>query len=138
MQNEAQHDLDRKAAKISASSSHNLDKYEYFTDEDVGLKPSTVAQAKFEYSPLDMSLSKAFKNDEVKSVASCKKDFNYDSNHAFSNFTKGMMILPRFLDSKYNKMKGFNKLLISFKSVKTKKTEAKLKKERIMKNVDEL
>ena len=89
MQNEAQHDLDRKAAKISASSSHNLDKYEYLTDEDVVLKPSTVAQAKFEYSPLDMSLSKAFKKDEVKSVASCKKDFNYDSNHAFFKFYKG-------------------------------------------------
>ena len=28
-QNEARHDLDRKAAKISALSSRNLDKYEY-------------------------------------------------------------------------------------------------------------
>ena len=35
-------------------------------------------------------------------------------------------------------MKKFNELLISFKSVKTKKPETKLKKERIMKNVDEL
>ena len=35
-------------------------------------------------------------------------------------------------------MKEFNKLLISFKSVKTKKPQTKLKKERIMKNVDEL
>ena len=43
-----------------------------------------------------------------------------------------------WLDSKYNKMKEFNKLLISFKSVKTKKTETKLKKEQIMKNVNEL
>ena len=32
MQNEAQYDLDRKAAKIS----------EYLTGEDLGLKPSTV------------------------------------------------------------------------------------------------
>ena len=30
-QNEAQHDLDKKAAKISALSSGNLDKYEYLT-----------------------------------------------------------------------------------------------------------
>ena len=29
MQNEAQSDLDRKAAKIYALSSNNLDKYEY-------------------------------------------------------------------------------------------------------------
>ena len=28
-QNEAQYDLDREAAKISALSSHNLEKYEY-------------------------------------------------------------------------------------------------------------
>ena len=39
MQNEAQYDLDRKAAKISALSSNNLDKYEYLTGEDLGLKP---------------------------------------------------------------------------------------------------
>ena len=89
MQNEAQHDLDRKAAKISALSSNNLDKYEYLTGGDLGFKPCTVEQAKFEYSPLGMSLSKAFKKDEVKSVARSKSDFNYDSNHAFFKFYKG-------------------------------------------------
>ena len=52
IQNEAQYDLDRKAAKISVLSSNNLDKYEYLTGEDLDLKPSTVEQAKFEYSPL--------------------------------------------------------------------------------------
>ena len=49
MQNEAQYDLARKAAKISALSSNILDKYEYLTGEDLSLKPSTVEQAKFEY-----------------------------------------------------------------------------------------
>ena len=34
MQNEAQYDLDRKAAKISALYFNNLDKYEYLSDED--------------------------------------------------------------------------------------------------------
>ena len=42
MQNEPQYDLDRKAAKISALSSNNLDKYEYLTDEDLGLKSTAV------------------------------------------------------------------------------------------------
>ena len=46
MQNEAQYDLDRKAAKISALSSNNLGKHEYLTGEDLGLKQSTVEQAK--------------------------------------------------------------------------------------------
>ena len=35
MQNKVQYDLDRKAAKISALSSNNLDKYEYLTGEDL-------------------------------------------------------------------------------------------------------
>ena len=34
MKNEAQHDLDRKVAKMSALSSNNLDKYEYLTGEE--------------------------------------------------------------------------------------------------------
>ena len=50
-QNEAQNDLDREATEISALSSKNLDKYELLTGEDLGFKPSTVDQAKFEYSP---------------------------------------------------------------------------------------
>ena len=37
-QNESQYDLDREAAKISALSSNNLDKYELLTGEDLGLK----------------------------------------------------------------------------------------------------
>ena len=46
MQNNVQYDLDRKAAKISALPSNNLDKYEYLTGADLSLKPSTVEQAK--------------------------------------------------------------------------------------------
>ena len=66
MQNEAQYDLDRKAAKISALSSNNLDKYEYLTGEDLGLKPSIVEQAKFEYSPLGKVFTKGLDKDDQK------------------------------------------------------------------------
>ena len=66
MQNEAQYDLDRKAAKISALSSNNLDKYEYLTGEDLGLKPSIVEQAKFEYSPLGKIFNKGLDKDDKK------------------------------------------------------------------------
>ena len=66
MQNEAQYDLDRKAAKIFALSSNNLDKYEYLTGEDLGLKPSTVEQAKFEYSPLGKIFNKELDKDDQK------------------------------------------------------------------------
>ena len=66
MQNEAQYDLDRKAAKISALSSNNLDKYEYLTGEDLGLKPNTIEQARFEYSPLGKSFNKGLDKDDKK------------------------------------------------------------------------
>ena len=66
MQNEAQYDLDRKAAKISALSSNNLDKNEYLTGEDLGLKPSTIEQTKFEYSPVGKIFNKALDEDDKK------------------------------------------------------------------------
>ena len=87
-QNELQYDLDKEAAKIPALSSKNLDKYEYLTGEDLGLQSSTVEKAKFQYSPLGMSLNKAFKKNEVKSVTKNNKNKN--------KFTKGMMNLKKF------------------------------------------
>ena len=65
-QNEAQYDLDREAAKISALSSNNLDKYEYLTGEDLDLKPSTVEQAKLEYSPLGKICNEGLSEDDKK------------------------------------------------------------------------
>ena len=50
--NNAQYDLDRMNAEISAYSSCDLHKYEYLTKKDLGYKPNAFEQAKFEYSPL--------------------------------------------------------------------------------------
>ena len=67
-----------------------------------------------------MSLSEA----RVKSTAGSKSDFNYDKKHAFYRFYKGYdEFVEMSLDSKHNIIKEFNKLLISFKAVKTKKKE---------------
>ena len=55
-QNEAQYDLDREAAKLSALSSNNLDKYEYLT----------VEQAKFEYSSLGKIFNKGLSEEDRK------------------------------------------------------------------------
>ena len=66
MQNEAQYDLDKKAAKVSALSSNSLDKYEYLTGEALGLNPSTIEQAKFEYSPLGKTFDKRLDKDDKK------------------------------------------------------------------------
>ena len=65
-QNESQYDLDREAAKISALSSNNLDKCELLSGEDLNLKPSTVEQAKFEYSPLGKVFNKGLSEDDNK------------------------------------------------------------------------
>ena len=66
MQNEAQYDLDGKAVKISELSSNNLDKYEYLTGEDLGLKPSSIEQTKFEYYPLGKMFDKGLDKDDQK------------------------------------------------------------------------
>ena len=43
-----------------------MDKYEYLTGEDLGLKPSTVEQAKFEYSPLGKIFNRGLSEDDKK------------------------------------------------------------------------
>ena len=68
MQSEVQHDLNRKVATIYGFSSNNMDKYEYLTGEDLGLKPSTIEQAKFEYSPLGKIFNKGLSKDDKKEV----------------------------------------------------------------------
>ena len=50
--NNAQYNLDRMNAEISAYSSGDLPKYDYLTKKDLGYKPDAFEQAKFEYSPL--------------------------------------------------------------------------------------
>ena len=65
--NNAQYNLDRINAEISAYSSGDLPKYEYLTKKDLGYKPDAFEQAKFEYSPLDKvftdGLDKSDKNE---------------------------------------------------------------------------
>ena len=88
MQNEAQYDLDRKAAKISAFSSNNLDRYECLTGKDLVLKPNTIEQARFEYSPLGKSFNKGLdKNDKkeeifkrLKNIENAQKDLINGNN----------------------------------------------------------
>ena len=92
-QNEAQDDLDRKAPKISALSSNNLDKYEYLTGEDLGLKPNSVEQAKFEYSPLGKIFNKELKEEDKKEEL-LKRLKNIEKNRNSNNNgkTKKLMI----------------------------------------------
>ena len=66
--NQAQFDLDRLAAKTSASSSGDLRKYEYLTGEDLGYKVSVFEQPKFHYSPLGNIFNKGLDEVDQKEV----------------------------------------------------------------------
>ena len=64
--NRVQYDLDRLAAKLFALSSGELRKYEYFTGQDLGYKPSVIEQTKFDYSLLGKVFTKGLDKDEDK------------------------------------------------------------------------
>ena len=121
-QNEAQYDLDRETNKISALSSNNLGKYEYLTGEDLGLKPSTVEQAKFEYAPLG-------KNSSIKN----ESDYNYNNNFAFYEFYRDFQnFKDRSLESKYNDIRNFYKTLNEFKNHKRNTDETQQHKNKVI------
>ena len=60
------YDINREAAKISASSSGEIHKYEYLTGEDIlpSNQQQIIEQAKFTYSPLEKAFEKQIKTIE--------------------------------------------------------------------------
>ena len=97
MQNEAQYDLDRKAAKISALSSNNLDKYKYLTGEDLDFKPSAIDQTKFEYSPLGKTFNEGLDEDDQKEALfkRLKNIENAQKNLISGNDNESIFYKPR-------------------------------------------
>ena len=80
--NNAQCDLDRMNAEISAYSSGNLPKYEYLTKKDLGYKPDAFEQAKFEYSPLGKVFTDGLdKSDKNESLLKRLKNIEDKSNN---------------------------------------------------------
>ena len=61
-----QYAINREAAKISASSSGKIHKYEYLTGEEILLsnQQQIIEQAKFTYSPLGKAFEKQIKTIE--------------------------------------------------------------------------
>ena len=58
-----QYDINRQAAKISALSSDQIDKYEYLTGEEILRSDQSriIDQARFTYSPLGKAFEKQIK-----------------------------------------------------------------------------
>ena len=72
------YDINREAAKISALSSGNIDKYEYLTGEDIlaSNQQQLIEQARFTYSPVGKAFEKQIKTIEdegEKQVDALKK-----------------------------------------------------------------
>ena len=123
-------------------SSNNLDKYELLTGEDLGLKPSTIEQAKFEYSPLGKIFNKGLSEDDKKEGLFKRleniKDKNeelintinttnkatknktniqskkiiYDGNHSFPELKNIDNIKKLSLDSMFHIMKEYQKFFL--------------------------
>ena len=80
--NNAQYNLDRMNAEISAYSSGDLPKYEYLTKKDLGYKPDAFEQAKFEYSPLGKVLTDGLdKSDRNEGLLKRLKNIEDKSNN---------------------------------------------------------
>ena len=85
--NQAQYDLDRLTAKISALSSGELRKYEYLTGEDLGYRPSVLEQTKFDYSPLGKVFNKGL-DDKDDKKGLLKRLKNIEKNQKVNNNDK--------------------------------------------------
>ena len=163
-QDESQYDLDREAAKISELSSNNLDKYELLTGEDLGLKPSTIEQTKFEYSPLGKIFNKVLSEDDkkeglfkrlqnikdknkelIKTINTTKATKNktniqskkliYDVNHSFEKLKNIDDIKKLSLDSMSNLMKEYHKKFNSLNKLKPQKENNEKQKQEVLTNV---
>ena len=149
--NEAQYDLDRKAAKISTLPS---------TGDDLGLKLSAFEQAKLEYSQLGKIFNKGLseddkkegvlkklenikdKNDELLNTISTtnkasknkinnqSKKLVYNTEHSFSKLKNISEIKKLSLSSMFNLMRKHHKKFFNLKNL-TPRTEndKKLKQE---------
>ena len=102
LQNEAQYDLDKKAAMVSARSSKNFDKVEYLTGEDLGLKPNTIEQTRLDYSPLGKIFNKGLDKDDKKEGLFKRleniKDKNEELINRFSTTNKNNKLI-HFINS---------------------------------------
>ena len=166
--NQAQYDLDRLTAKISAFSSGELRKYEYLTGEDLGYRPSVLEQTKFDYSPLGKVFNKGLddnddkkegllkrlkniedKNEEqlqlfsstnkISRIAKNESDYNYDNKFAFYKFYRDFEnYTKRSLGSKYSDISMFYNLLNEFEKHNIITPETKVRKTRVMNNVVDL
>ena len=100
--NQAQYDLDRLTAKISALSSDELRKYEYLTGEDLGYRPCVLEQTKFDYSTLGKVLNKGL-DDKDDKKGLLKRLKNIEKNQTVNDNDKNKKTNDESVKSKSSK-----------------------------------
>ena len=112
-----QYDINREAAKISALSSGEFNKYEYLTGEEIlpSNKQQIIEQAKFTYSPLGKAFEKQIKTIEdqgekqIKAIQDNRKQLI--SNDDFKNkllISKEIKIFKDIYNKRLDKIEELN------------------------------
>ena len=122
--NKAQYILNREAAKISALSSGELEKYEYLTSEDLGCKPDVIQKAKFEYSPLDKVFNKGLdERDKKEGLLKRLKNIGKNEQQLESIRDQGEKQLDVIKKQGRKNLKGINEQEKQLKKSMNKKKE---------------
>ena len=116
-----QYDNNREAAKISALSSGKIQKYQYFTGEDIltSNQQQIKEEAKFTYSPLEKALEKQIKAIEEQGEKQIKaiqgqgqvktiKKYDYDDEDT-PFISKQKEIFNELVDERLQKITGLDK-----------------------------
>ena len=118
--NQAQYDLERLAAKISACSSGHLRTFEYLNSEYLGYKPSVFEQANFDYSPLGNIFNKGLDKDGQKEGLFKRpeniKDKGEELLNAFSAANQGSKAAKNESDFIYDSRYSFYKFYRDFEN----------------------
>ena len=149
-------------------SSNNLNKYELLTGEDLNLKPSSVEQAKFEYSPLCKIFNKGLSEDDKKEglfkrlenikerneepinrfstsnkpsknkINNQSKKLVYNANHSFAEFKNIDNIKKLSLGSMFNQMKEYHEKFIKLNNLKPQTKDNEKLKHKVLTNAGDI
>ena len=143
-------------------------KYELLTGEDLDIKPSTIEQAKFEYSPLGKIFNKGLseedkkeglfkrlenikdKNEELINTINTtnkatknkiniqSKNLIYNSKYSFLKYKDIDEFKELSLDSFYKKLNKFNNEIVNLRNISSRKEEKKELKYQVLSNAKKL
>ena len=141
-----QYDINRKAAELSALSSGKIDKYEYFTGEEILLsnQQQIIEQAKFTYSSLDNT----YDNEDTPLISKQKEIFNELADKKIEEITNlDKQVDPDDLlysykgntaDAKFNQFDHAFSLLDKIRDGKISLADAKNDQEKFKSNLNEI